>query len=384
MLAVRHLGGAIRPVEPFYGWNLAQRDARPDEALRQHAPELVGETVHISDFHGVVVIDVGHQRYLALRTDVQVVPAYHERIVLLAGPSVEATLRLADRITRTLRDVLGTHSIQVYGTPLIVNRTVAVPETDLILPESFKADMFGYLDAFWRSAAVCDRMGIPATRGVLFVGAPGTGKTQTIRCFVARYPRCRYFLFAPEAERSSDGRGLFGLMLQHVEEGEGPAVIVIEDIDRLFQEGAVSRQFLLNALDGLFRPQRPVLWVATSNDPEGLEQNLLDRPGRFDRIFVFPRPGLPERQRLIDRYSPWPVDRRTVEAIAEGAEGLTGAHIREVCYAAALDAAEEPAQFGQALHRELGRVREQHVKARSYHLEIAGQRTPGFRQASQP
>ena len=141
---------------------------------------------------------------------------------------------------------------------------------------------------------------------------------------------------------------------------------MLEDLDRICESGTVTPEFLLNVLDGLFQPQVPVLWLATSNDPTGLAENILDRPGRFDRIFVFPMPALEERARLVARYSPWPVDNSTIEHIARRSHGLTGAHLKEVCYAAALASAQQPARYGSALKVELGRVTQQSRKARDY------------------
>src|SRR5205823_13754949 len=115
-----------------------------------------------------------------------------------------------------------------------------------------------------------------------------------------------------------------------------PAVVVLEDIDRLTDSGVVTKEFLLNALDGMLSVGGWVLWVATSNDPRGLEQNILDRPGRFDRVVVFPLPGPDERHQLIRLHSPLAIDESSLEGAARMAEGLSGAHLREACHAAAL------------------------------------------------
>ena len=104
---------------------------------------------------------------------------------------------------------------------------------------------------------------------------------------------------------------------------------------------------------------------------------LAYRPGRFDRVFAFPYPEQAERVRLIQRYSPWPVVGEAVAEIARRSDGLTGAHLREVCYAAALAAAERPAGYADALYRELVRVTAQHEQARSYDFEL-GRRKAGF------
>src|SRR5207248_74260 len=100
-------------------------------------------------------------------------------------------------------------------------------------------------------------------------------------------------------------------------------------------------------------------------------------PGRFDRVFVFPPPGPEERARLIERFSPWPVRIDVLLEAAKQSEGLTGAHLREVCYSAALAAAQDPAAYGSELGEQLARVREQHERARAYEFDVV-RRTPGF------
>ena len=133
----------------------------------------------------------------------------------------------------------------------------------------------------------------------------------------------------------------------------------------------------LHALDGMLSVGGWVLWVATSNDPRGLEQNILDRPGRFDRVVVLPLPGRDERQQLIRLRSPLAIDEGSLEGAARMAEGLTGAHIREACHAAALEAIETESDYAPIVLREIERVQGQHERARSYDFEL-GTRRAGF------
>jgi hypothetical protein len=374
---IRSLGGSVDPVGPFFGWSLAVRNDGYVEPSSRFAPELVDASVHLDDFHGVVALEVEGERFLALRTNEQVFLGQVERVLLLAGRSLSLTLRLAARV-KAARTELFHERIRVYGAETRVTGVGAVPETDVLLPDRFKWELLGYLDGFWKGAVVCARMRIASTRGVLFVGAPGTGKTLTVRHVLGRYPACERFVFVTESPAAArNAESAFRIMLRDIAEAGAPAMVVLEDVDRLLDSGVVTAEFFLNVLDGLFQPSQPVLWVATSNDPSRLEQNLLDRPGRFDRVFVFPLPGENERIRLLQRYSPWPVDDSLIMEIAHHSQGLTGAHVREMCYAAAVTAAEAPARYGEALRDELARVLRQHEQARSYDFELGVRRT-GF------
>jgi ATPase family protein associated with various cellular activities (AAA) len=376
---VRSLGGTIEPAAPFHGWILAKENDGTVEPISRFAPELVATEVHVADFNGVVAIELDGDVALALRINEQVFPGQMERALILAGRSLDATLALASRLKAGVK-TLFRQSLRVYGTGMAVSEKPAVTEDDLVLPAGLKYDLLSYVDGFWRSAVLCAQMRIAPTRGLLFAGAPGTGKTLTVRHLLTRYPDRQSFVFMAESAAVAHTRdSVFREMVQEVAAAGAPAIVVLEDVDRLLESGVVTAEFFLNVLDGLFQPQQPVLWIATSNDPTRLEPNLLDRPGRFDRVFIFPTPGPEERARLIERYSPWPVRAEVVQRIAGQAEGLTGAHLREVCYGAAFAAlkANDQGFYEVMLREELDRVKRQHSGARNCDLNQRNE--AGFR-----
>ena len=86
-----------------------------------------------------------------------------------------------------------------------------------------------------------------------------------------------------------------------------PSLIVLEDIDRAFPKQqssgarcAISQQQLLNCLDGI-ATQDGVIVVATANEPTALDPAILRRPGRFDRVILFPNPTWELRLRYLHR-----------------------------------------------------------------------------------
>jgi ATP-dependent 26S proteasome regulatory subunit len=250
-----------------------------------------------------------------------------------------------------------------------------VDEDELILAPAVRSELFGWLDRFWRLSDAASRLGIAPRRGLLLVGDPGTGKTQCIRHLITRYPAVAAHLFIPA--RCGGAGDPFGDMLRAVRGRRQPAMVIIEDIDRLAESGAVTREYLLNCLDGLFGAETPTLWVATANDPTLLEQSLLDRPGRFDRIVVFPRPAEPERLAFLRRFSRMEISDDALCAAARASDGLTGAHLREACSAAMLIVLDTAQPYDGALRQELVRIREQHAVGRSFRAGSVGGRT-GF------
>ena len=374
---IRRMGGTMRPLKPFYGWVLSQINQYGNSPVRTYAPELVGDDVSVTDFQGLMAIELDGETYFALRADEQASPMHIERALILAGRTLEAGLKLTARLKVVHNELFGDR-IRHFGTELRPTDLEEVKEDDLILPPDFKGSLLDYLDRFWRSAALCENLRISPTRGVLFAGLPGTGKSLTIRHLLSRYPHCKGYIYVTESCGGIPGDTPFKHMLQEIGDEAVPAIVILEDIDRFFDSGSVTREFFLNVLDGLFRPACPVLWVATSNDPSRLEANVLDRPGRFDRVFVFPQPGHEERARLVRRYSPWPVADATVRDIADSSDGLSGAHLKEACCAAALVAAEHPEEYGKALREELARVMDQHEKASKYEFQLQKGRKAAF------
>jgi hypothetical protein len=224
---------------------------------------------------------------------------------VLGGPSLRAVLDLAARIREaasTLRD----GQVQVFGWPSAAPILGDVAESDLVLPPDLGPALLSFVDDFARTAGSTPAGG-PATAslssGMLLLGRPGTGKTLTIRHVLGCLEGCRRYLFVPAAHRDLESYGRnFQSLVQTIAGHSRPAVVIVEDIDRLFDSGSVAPQYFLNVLDGLLRPGAPILWIATCNDPSDLPENLTDRPGRFDRIFVFEAPGPEERTEMLHLY----------------------------------------------------------------------------------
>ncbi len=120
-----------------------------------------------------------------------------------------------------------------------------------------------------------------------------------------------------------------------------PAMVVLEDVDLVAMDRAYYHANpllfeLLNQMDGLAE-DADVVFVLTTNRPEGLESALAQRPGRVDQAAA---PG--RRRRLLDLYAEG-LDLRAGDlvAVVRRSEGASPAFIRELTRRGALLAVEE-------------------------------------------
>jgi len=195
------------------------------------------------------------------------------------------------------------------------------------------------------------QMGAKIPRGVMLVGAPGTGKTMLAKA-VANESNVPFFSISGSefvelfvGVGSARVRDLFSTARK-----TGKAIIFIDEIDSIgkirgvgvtggHEEREQTLNQILAEMDGIGREENLIVMGAT-NRPEYLDPALL-RPGRFDRRIVLDLPDINEREEILKIHSrgkPLALNVNLRE-VAERTPGFSGADLANVVNEAAIFAA---------------------------------------------
>jgi len=228
--------------------------------------------------------------------------------------------------------------------------TNTVTFADVAGCEEAKEEVAELVD-FLRDPSKFQKLGGRIPRGVLMVGAPGTGKTLLARA-IAGEAKVPFFSISGSdfvemfvGVGAARVRDMFEQAKKHA-----PCIVFIDEIDAVGRQrgaglggGNDEREQTLNQLlvemDG-FEATMGVIVIAATNRPDVLDPALL-RPGRFDRQVVVPLPDIRGREEILKvhmRKVPLSPDVKP-DIIARGTPGFSGADLANLVNEAALFAA---------------------------------------------
>ena len=215
-----------------------------------------------------------------------------------------------------------------------------------------KEELIEVID-FLKSPQKYFAMGAKIPKGILLVGAPGTGKTLLARAVAGEANVPFYSISGSDFVEMFVGVGASRVRdMFKVAKTTAPCIIFIDEIDAVGRQrgtglggGHDEREQTLNQLlvemDG-FSENSGIIIMAATNRPDVLDPALL-RPGRFDRQITIGNPDVAARTEILavharnKKLSP----KIKLEDIARRTPGFTGADLANLLNEAALLAARE-------------------------------------------
>lgn len=232
---------------------------------------------------------------------------------------------------------------------ICLQRVDSKNDETLLMPDPVAESLIREAQKFWLAADDFRRLGFLHKRGFLLMGPAGCGKTSIINQ-VAEYvlrDLNGVVLLVTDPARAE-------VVLSNLRqvEPERPLLAVIEDIDAMLGEGSEER--LLSLLDGKTQVDH-ILFIATTNYPERLDQRLMARPSRFDRVELIGLPSAEVRRAYLENRVPDLMDGELARWI-ELSEGFSLAHLKELVLAVRCLGTD----VSQAAHRLKSALRQKH------------------------
>ena len=233
---------------------------------------------------------------------------------------------------------------------LLSEHSAKVTFEDVAGVDEAKEELSEVID-FLKDPKKFTRLGGRIPKGVLLMGAPGTGKTLLARAIAGEAGVPFFSISGSDFVEMFVGVGASRVRDLFVQgKKNAPCIIFIDEIDAVGRHrgaglggGHDEREQTLNQLlvemDG-FESNEGVILISATNRPDILDPALM-RPGRFDRQVVVPVPDVQGREGILKVHS-----RKTplandvdLAVLARGTPGFSGADLENMVNEAALLAA---------------------------------------------
>ncbi|MBD3315397.1 MAG: ATP-dependent zinc metalloprotease FtsH [Chitinivibrionales bacterium] len=251
-----------------------------------------------------------------------------------------------------IRRQIGGHAEGIFGVGKSTARRFRqsskdIHYSDIAGLENAKRDLAEIVD-YLRDPKRFTGLGAQIPRGVLLMGAPGTGKTLLARATAGEAEVPFFSISGSEFIELFVGVGASRVRKMFEEAKKlAPSIIFIDEIDSVGRirgtgigggqdEREQTLNQILSEMDG-FEPHESVIVIAATNRPDVLDP-ALTRPGRFDRQIALDLPQRKARLEILKihtRSVPLSAD-VDLDVVAARTVGFSGADLRNLVNEAAL------------------------------------------------
>jgi cell division protease FtsH len=335
--------GEIKRVEMTATYYLGYAEAQQKGQDAGATARPVYKTTPVSDPNFVSLLDAKGVHYYA------VLPV--ERPLLGMILSWVVPLALMFLVWRVISKRLGAMGQNVMSFGQNKSRIVAEGDTnvhfsDVAGADEAKAELEEVVD-FLKNPDRYTAIGGRIPRGVLLIGAPGTGKTLLARAVAGEAKVTFFRISGSEFVEMFVGVGAARVRdLFQQARAKAPCIVFVDELDAIGKsrgQGLSSndeREQTLNQLlvemDG-FDSKKGVILLAATNRPEVLDPALL-RPGRFDRQVLVDKPDLTGREAILRLHSASVkiADFVSLKDVARKTAGFVGADLANLVNEAAI------------------------------------------------
>eukprot|EP01040_Poterioochromonas_malhamensis_P004694 gene4693-5030_t len=248
------------------------------------------------------------------------------------------------------------HALAVTHPSALRENVVEVPNVsweDVGGLEDVKKELYETIQYPVEHASKFEKFGMQPSKGVLFYGPPGCGKTLLAKAIANECGANFISIKGPElltmwfGESEANVRDLFDKA-----RAAAPCILFFDEIDSIAKSrggggggGSEAGDRVINQIlteiDGV-GARKSVFVIGATNRPDILDK-AVTRPGRLDQLIYIPLPDYGSRLSIFKaNLRKSPVDPSVnLEALAKSTEGFSGADITEICQRAAKNAIRE-------------------------------------------
>lgn len=166
-------------------------------------------------------------------------------------------------------------------------------------------------------------------RGIIVYGPPGNGKSYMMQIIIDDLVKQNGVIITLDTVNCVEYFVSFAQKFRKIEPTR-PLVVILEDIDNVIDAGTSVLSALMNILDGVNQIDN-VVYLATTNYPEKLQERISNRPSRFDRVYLVDSPNREVREYFIrHKLHQADVDSLDMNKWLEATDGLSLSHIKEL------------------------------------------------------